>query len=545
MDVLTPLMIAGGVALIVFGVRFLRRGLDRLFGARLRHWIQRLTGNRLRAFLSGFGIALIAPSSTTLSFVCVQTLQAGHATSRQMLALMFGADIGMTVMVVLLAFQFEQYAPILMLAGVPFYYFTRAPRRRGLGQVVLSLGFIFMGVDTIKKTIEQSPPDESLIRLIEAAAAYPFMLMIISAVIAVSLQSSTATIAMLIALAVSDQIHLTTSQLIAIVSGANIGVAVTMLLIGYSHLESRRLAWGNLIVKALVAMAALEIMDTLAQALEGSGLTLAIQIAAAHTGFNVIVALIGVPLVGPIDWLTGRIAPANAAPESEPFGPRYISKAPADSVALAIGQSMREILRVAEIVREMFSDLWRALETNDQKLNRDVGNRDDNVDLLDTLIKRFLTQLSVLDLDRDDAAEQMHQLRYLNELESIGDIIDKNLSQLVAKKIRNRIEFSKEGWQELCEFYGMVAENMLIAETAFGSRDRMLARTLLRHKERIDTLERDLRDRHFNRLRTGTAETHVSSAVHLDILTHVKRINSCVTHVGHAILQGTEDVSPA
>ena len=134
----------------------------------------------------------------------------------------------------------------------------------------------------------------------------------------------------------------------------------------------------------------------------------------------------------------------------------------------------------------------------------------------------------------------MRQLRYLAELETIGDIIDKNLCDLALKKIRLRAAFSPEGAQELDDFFQKVAENAMIAETAFTTRDMALAKQLLRHKERIDQYERDLRDRHFTRLNEGLMQSHETSAIHLDLLTHLKRVNSHVTHVAYAILQDTQ-----
>ena len=126
------------------------------------------------------------------------------------------------------------------------------------------------------------------------------------------------------------------------------------------------------------------------------------------------------------------------------------------------------------------------------------------------------------------------------ELETIGDIIDKNITELVLKKIRLGIEFSNEGAEELQDFYEKISENVMIAETAFPTRDQTLAQQLLRHKQQIDQYERELRDRHFARLNTGLVESHETSAIHLDLLTHLKRVNSCVSHVAYAILQDTE-----
>lgn len=543
MNTLTVLTIAGGVALILFGVRFLRNGLDRLFGAHLRLWIARMTQNSFRAFLSGIGIAVVAPSSTTLSMLSVQTIQAGHANLPQMLALVYGADIGMTITVALLAFHLEQYAPLLILVGVPFYQFTRQMRSRGFGQVIISIGFIFLGVLIIRNTAGAIEADDRLRRLLEAAADLPFMLAVIAAVITVVLQSSTATIGMMIGLAATGKLGINTELALAVVAGTNVGVAVTMLMIGWSEVPSRRLAWGNLMTKLVVALIVIaatpqianwvrKLVDVLIRQDD-----LPAQIAIMHTGFNVVVALIGLPLVVPIATLTRRLVPTPPTKDTGKFGPRYITDGPIESVALALGQSLREILRVSEIVREMFTDLWQALKESDEQHNEEVGQRDDEIDLLDAATKRFLARLAPLGMDRDDAGEQMRQLRYLAELETIGDIIDKNLSELVSKKIRKRMIFSEGGWRELNDFHQKVAENMLIAETALSTRDEALAHKLLRHKERIDQLERELRDRHFERLNAGLTESHESSAVHLDLLTHMKRINSCVTHIAYAILE--------
>ena len=537
--VLTFLSIAGGVALILFGVRFLRKGLDRLFGPRLHHWIQRLSGHRLSAFFSGIGLGLITPSSTTISVLTVQTIQAGHANSRQMLGLMFGADIGMTVMVMLLALRLEQYAPILIIAGLPFYQYTSAARTRGIGQVIMAMGFIFLGVSIIKLWTS-GLPSADLARLIDATGQYPVTLAVLAALLAVCLQSSTATIALMIGLAAGKTIAFTTEAAMAVVIGANVGIALTTLMIAWPQVDSRRLALGNLSAKLDVAVIALIFMKPLSGLVEQTALPLPAQMAVMHSGFNVILAAMGLPLIGVISRMT-HLAIPDASRQQQSFGPRYIPNSPIDSVTLAMSLSRREILHAAEIVRSMFHDLWRALESNDHRLCQQVSKRDDQVDLLDMQIKRFLTRLASQGLDHNDAAEQLRQLRYLNELETIGDIIDKNLSELVTKKIRNQVTFSDEGACELNDFHGKVLENMAIAETVFSTQDRDLAVTLLSHKQAIDQTERILRDGHFARLNAGLAETHETSAIHLDILTHLKRINTSLTHIAHTILQDTQN----
>ena len=118
------LIIAGGVALILYGVRHLRKGLDRVCGDHLPIWFQRLSGHQFKAFGSGIGFSVLAPSSTTMSVLAVQMVQAGHMTTRQMLALMMGVDIGLTVTVLLISLQVHQFAMILVLAGVVMFRFN-------------------------------------------------------------------------------------------------------------------------------------------------------------------------------------------------------------------------------------------------------------------------------------------------------------------------------------------------------------------------------------------------------------------------------------
>lgn len=527
---------------MVFGVRYLRKGLDRLFGQRLGTWMQRLADRKGWAFLGGLLVSLAAPSSTTMSLLAVQTVKAGHMNARQMLTSMLGANIGLTVMVFLIAFGFEQAAPIIILFGVALYQFTQSPRSRGIGQVLLALGFIFLGLGIMKQAssimVESDTGFGEIINF-DKLQQYAVLLGVFAVVLTLLLQSSTATIGLVIGLGSTDAINF---QMAApIVLGANVGLALTTLILGWRLIESRRLASANLLLKTIVAAAGLLALHLLGDSiLKLDSASLALSIALLHLGFNIVVAIIGLPTVGLLTTLFTHLLPAPTSKKSSAFGPRYITDGPIGGVALAMGQSLREITHTSEIVSSMLHDAWNALKTNDEKLVRQVSQRDDHVDLLDTEIKRFLTTLAREDNEHFDSAEQMRQLRYLSELETIGDIIDKNICELILKKIRLGIEFSEAGQKGIQDFYDKIWENFQIAESAFPIRDKQLAQQLLRHKQRIDQYERELRDQHFARLNAGLSEAFETSAIHLDLLTHLKRINSCITHVAYAILQDTE-----
>jgi phosphate:Na+ symporter len=539
--VFAPLTIAGGVALILFGVGFLRRGLDRLFGERLGPLMQSLAVTRMRAFGTGLGVALVAPSSTTVSMLAIQTVQAGRLSPRQTLAVMFGADIGLTMTVQLLALQIEQWAPLLILIGVTLFQYTSGSRSRGAGQSLLALGFIFLGISIIKTGAGTIRPGGDMVALIELAKDHPMVIALLGALTALGLQSSTATIAVVIGLAGGGAIDISLSTAIAWVVGANLGIVLTTLMLGFRQIDSRRLALGNLLAKLGIAAIFMTLLPHIAdwtRALPGS---YGNHVAHAHTGFNVLLALLCLPLTEWIALVIEKMTPVSLA-SGKTFGPRYIDvHGRIESVTLALGQSRQEILHMSELVQTMLIDLWRGMQRNDEHMVRRVSRRDDEVDILDEQIKRFLTRVISVTRNDEDAAEQMRQLRYASELETIGDITDKNLCEVVLKKIASDAEFSTEGNAELDEFFRQVIGNMRIAQTAFVTRDTQLARQLLRNKERVDDFNRELRDRHFARLNAGLAASHETSAIHLDLLTHLRRINSAVTHVAFAILHTTAD----
>jgi phosphate:Na+ symporter len=533
------LQVAGGVALILFGVRFLRRGLDRLFGPALQRWVRTMTDRSVRAFFAGLGVSALIGSSTSIAVLSVQTVAGGQAVARRMLAFLIGADVGLTTLVLLSSTSLDRYAGVPILLGVIGYQFMSSTRARGAGQVLLSIGFVFMGIGVIRAAATAITPNSDLLTLIQVADHYPPLMAFLAAVLAVILQSSTATILLVIGIGGTGAISIPSA--LAAVAGANLGTGLTMLMIGLPTAESRRMALGNLLAKLITASVVLAALPLASVWVARIPMPFDQQIALSHTGFNLLLAVLALPLIPVLDKVASYLVPAPKPGDAPVFGPRYITEPARVSMSVALGQSMREILHVSEIVRTMLDDLWTAIIHDDAALVRELAERDDRVDTLDALIKRYLVRLAGQTGEDDPTGEHMRQLRFLSELETIGDTIDKNLSELASKKIRNKIAFNDESWRELDGFYQLVRENLLIAETAFHSRDQNLAKQLLRHKQYIDQLHRDLRDQHLARLNDERPDSFEASSVYLDLLTHLRRINSCLTHIAYAVLDIKND----
>jgi phosphate:Na+ symporter len=537
------LTILGGIALILHGVRYLRKGLDRLFGDQLGPWLQGVANHPFRAFTGGLGISLLVPSSTSISALAVQSVQSYGISPRQMLILALGADIGLTLTVQLLSMHIEHFGPAFVAIGVALYQYSKSPKSRGVGQVLLSFGFLFMGIGIIQQAASTFDSHGDLARLLMIAEHHPFGMAAIAALFAVTLQSSTATVGLVVALVGSNGLVFPIGSAIAAVVGANVGVGLTTVFMSWPNIDSRRFAVANLIAKSSIGVGVIYSVKWIIPTLDKTPGTLMQHIANVHTAFNVAKAVVFLPLVPALSWLVAKLIQPHDSRKKEIFGPKYINDSTIDSASLALGQSLREILRVSDIVRGMLDDLWRAMRDRDEPLVRQVVENDDQVDLLDREVQRFLAQLGAENLDADQSAEQMRQLRYLTELESVGDVIEKNLCELAIKKMKLGVTFPPEARRELDAFARFVGENMVIADAAFHTRDPLLAQKLLRHKEAINRRASELRDEHFNRMNRRQIDSHEVSALYLDIVGNLRRINSHVVHVAYGILQKQESSS--
>ncbi|MEM6259725.1 MAG: Na/Pi cotransporter family protein [Planctomycetota bacterium] len=532
----TLFTIGGGVALILFAVRFLRKGLDRLFGARLGAWMNRLARSRWRGFLTGLGLSVVTPSSTSFSVLAVSAVKSSHLTARQALAVVLGANIGLTAMVLIIALRIESIAPVLVLMGVLMFQYMHNDRARGIGQTLLAVGFIFLGIGFIEQGVAgvRAGPNSEIAVLVGLAERHPLALLLLSAAIANVLQSSTATIALIIGLSATGAVTLPVG--LVAVAGANLGTALTTIVIGWRDTAARQLASANFTLKLLVALGIALLSDQAAAVIALVPAGLDARIAIAHTAFNIVVALIGLTSITPLMHTAERLIQPNPNATPRPFGPRYLNEGTFNTPELVLGLSEKEILHAGDIVRHMLRDIWSALRNDDIEMANKVRDMDNRVDTLDGEIRGFLRKAMQDDPDLAPSAiaEHIRQLRYLNELENIGDIIDKNLVSLAIKKQRLRLAFTDDHWAELEDFYNKVYENLLIAERVFSTESRNLAESLLNHKAHLQGVELKLRDR---RLKQTAQDDPEVSAVLLDLITNLKRINTHLTRVGYAALE--------
>ncbi len=525
------LNIAGGVALILFGALYLRKALDRLFGARLEAWINQAAGNRLRALLSGLGISLLAPSSTTMAALALHAIQSRQATTRQMLAMIFGACIGLTATIQLVALSLTPYAPIIVLAGFVIAQAGRKPRTRQAGRMILGLGFIFLGVLTIQTQLAPgSSAYAGLLQGLALAGRHLWSMILAACLLSMTMQSATATLALMMAFAASQPIS--AAHLAAWVVGANLGIGLTILIGGWGRTASRQLGWGLVLAQGVAAALALEYSEYLEWGLAALPGGRAHYIANLHTSFNLLAALLGLPLVNPLCALAVRLAPERPGGPDSRYAACHVCRRPPESLALAVAQVRLEIAHYGRLVREHLAEAWKGVVSLDDQATEEVRGNRLPMERLSAEIQAFLASLTVGEGNqRREFSEPFTLARMLAELEIIQNTIGNQLTHCARDLQLLEVPFSPEGRAELDGYFQRVAAAFDLVLAALQDHAPAAAREVLEQNRQAGQLANDLRDRHLARLQQRVPGAFEISPQHLDAIHILRDIHNHLSHL--------------
>ncbi len=524
----------GGTSLLLYGMRTASDGLQHAAGTRLRSWLSRLTSRRWMAVLVGAVVTAFLQSSSATTVMLVGFVSAGFMSLEQTIGVILGADIGTTITVQLIAFNITQYALLLVAVGVPLLIGTRRKQYNYIGQVLLGFGFIFLSIKLIADATAPLKHEPLVEQMLLGLSSNPFLAMVLALILTVLIQSSAGTIGLALTFATQGLVPLTLA--LPIIFGANIGTSAAALFssLGVTR-EAQRVAVAHALFKVVGVLIFFPLIEPFAALVARTAPDVPRQIANAHTLFNLALTLVVFPLARPFAWLIRKIVPDSSG-TAEAFAPKYLDERVLDTPALAIGQATREALHMADIVQGMIRDSATALGQNNEELLEDVIRRDDQVDLLETAIKNFLTNLSEHNISPELSKQEVGLIYMISDLEHIGDIISKSLMPLAQKKVEGKLTFSHNGKKEIQDLFEKVNENFTLAVAAFAAQNSELAEKVLRHKTRINQIERELRQAHIARLHAGMPESIETSSIHLDALNDLKRINSHATNIAYVVL---------
>jgi len=521
----------GGTALLLYGVRLVGEGLQRAAGTRLRHVLSTLTGNRLKALAVGAGVTAVLQSSSATTVMLVGFASAGLLSFRQTIGVILGADVGTTVTVQLLAFDLLAVSPLVVFVGWVTWTIGRGTVRY-IGQAMLGFGFLFLGMKLVSDGTAPLATSGLFRDMLTALTGQPLILLLVAAVFTALVRSSAAVIGLALSLAASGLMPL--SSAIPIIFGANIGTAATALFAAIGqNAEALRVAAAHAAFKVVGVILFVPFAGLFTDLVARTAPDVPRQIANAHTLFNVILAAVFLPFTNIAADLFTRLVPDRTTTST---GAIYLNTQTIDTPAVALGQALRETLRMGDVVIQSLRDSLAVLEHNDERLMREVIARDDVIDRLEEDIKQFLIGVGQQQLTEEQAERETALIFVIANLEEIGDVIEKNLMELAAKKIAGHHVFSQQGWSEIRQLHAKVLENLELAMSALAANDSTIAEKIIRHKSVVNVLERQLRQTHIRRLHEGLRESIDTSSIHLDLLANLKRANSLVAGIAYAVL---------
>jgi len=535
MGSLVLLDLLGGVALLLWGLHMVLTGVLRAFGPNLRRFLGKALGNRFSAFGAGLILTAVLQSSTATGLMTASLAADGTVGLVPALAIMLGANVGTTLIVQVLSFDIYAFAPILFVAGFVTFRVGGQSLTRALGRIAIGLGLILLALHILVDTLAPAEQAPAARVLLGAITHDPVLCILIAAALTWAAHSSVAVVLLVMSLAYSH--FVAPEAALALVLGANLGSAINPLVEGGIRGDpaSRRLPLGNLFNRLVGVLIVLPLLPFLARELPALQPNAAKMTAEFHMLFNIVLAVIFIAPLDVIARLLARVLPERKLP-ADPSLPRYLDEAALETPPLALANAARETLRMGDTVEVMLRQVMTAIINNDRKLVADVQRMDNVADRLDEAIKLYLAKLTRGSLDEREGRRAMEIVSFAINLEHIGDIIDKNLCELAAKKIKRRCQFSAEGAAELTAFHKRVCDSLQAAFGIFMTSDVAAARRLLREKSDLRKAELEAADRHFERLREGRPETLETTSLHLDILSDLKRIHSHICSVAYPVL---------
>ena len=531
----TLLNLLAGVSLLVWGTHIVRTAILRMYGGNLRRVLRRSVSRRGSAFFAGLGVTGLIQSSTATALIVASFAGQGLIGTAPALAVMLGADVGTALVTVLLSFDLSWLAPLLIFSGIVLYLSSQASAAGRFGRILIGLGLIMFALQWI--SVATHPIVQAAgVKVIFASLTGDVLLdMLVAAMFTVLCYSSLAVVLLVATLASLHVIALPVA--LGLVLGANLGSGVLgMLSTARAAPEARRVTLGNFLFKLIGCVLAVPLAGHLDEWIGGIGLDGAREVVLFHLGFNVVLALLLLFWTERIASIAERLLPARPASE-DPAKPRHLDPSALDTPGLAIACAARESMRIGDVVEQMLAGMLTVLTTNDRTLAQRLRNMDDVVDELYTAVKLYLTQIPREALEQREGRRWADIVSFAINMEQVGDIIERILTDVEDKKIDKGRNFSEAGMREICDLHARLIANLRLGLSVFLNGDLKHAQELLAQKVLFRDLERAYANSHLGRLAGNTVESIETSSLHLDLISDLRRINSHICSIAYPILE--------
>ncbi|MCV2864895.1 Na/Pi cotransporter family protein [Defluviimonas sp. WL0075] len=534
------LHVAGAAALLIWAVRLVRTGVERGWSVQLRRWLRHGGETRWVAAVSGMVAAILLQSSTAVAILTSNFVAAGTLAATAGLAILLGADVGSAIVAQILLSRADWAVPLLLVAGVGL--FLKAERReyRQAGRVLIGLALVFVSLGMIRDATEPLRDAPALVAAMRYLGGDPITAFAIGALFAWAVHSSVAAVLLFVTLAAEGVLPVPAGM--AMVLGANLGGALIAFVLTLSaEIEARRIVVANLALRGGGAALALAALSAGAMTPDLLGATPARQVINLHLAFNLVLALLSLPITGPVLGAARKLV-------SVPATPAILSRVSAlDAAALtnpdrALACASREILQMGEGIEAMLRSVIGLYDRWDDQVAEAITAKEAEIDKMHFETKLYLAKLNRTHAEEDVTHKGLELANMAVNLESAGDAIARSMVGLAKRLNDSGTAFSETGRKEVRDFHDRVLSNAQSALNVLMTLNPDAARALVEEKEHVRALEQDLQRSHLDRLKMGRVESIETSNIHQETLRALKQINTAFSMVAYPILSETGDL---
>ena len=548
MDLFQFLNMIGGLSLFLFGMNLMGQALERRAGSGMRTLLSRMTTGKAAGFLTGCGVTAVIQSSSATTVMVVGFVNSGLMTLRQAIHVIMGANVGTTVTawilslggisgdsIVVQLLKPTSFTPVMALIGVVLLLFSKSSKKKDSGTILLGFAVLMFGMDAMTGAVSglaEVPAFRELFLMFRN----PLLGLLAGAVLTGIIQSSSASVGILQALAATGQVPL--SAAIPIIMGQNIGTCVTALLSSVgANRNARRAAFVHLsfnIIGSTVLLTVFSLVQGLFHPAIFAGPADQFNIAIAHTAFNLLCVAMLTPASQLLEKLAMRVIPDAREPEKNVrLDERLLATPP-----LALAQCEKQASSMAEEAVTALEEGLQAFETYTPALAEEIRRREDKTDRAEDRLGNYLIRLSAQPLSQADSEEAAKLLKVIGDFERIADHAVNLLDS--AEELRDKqLAFSEAARRELSVLTAAVREVLQLALTAFTKNDLEAAFQVEPLKEVIDGLKEQLRTRHILRLQKGECQVE-TGFVWSDLLTSLERAADHSSNIAGCVIDADQ-----
>jgi len=535
---LTLLNLLSAVALLIWGTHIVRTGILRVYGSHLRKVLSHNVSKRPLAFAAGIGVTALVQSSNATALLVTSFVAQGLMALTPALAIMLGADVGTALMARVLTLDLSWLSPLLIFLGVVFFLSRKQTRAGQLGRAAIGLGLMLLALELIVAAATPITQEQG-IRVLFASLTGDLLLdALVGALFALISYSSLAAVLLTATLTGAGLISLPVA--IGLVIGANIGSGVLAFLTSSLQTPAgRRVALGSLLYKLIGLLLVMPFLDPLANWLDSLNWRPEELVIGFHLLYNSLRCLLMLPTAGLMARFCNWLLP-DRPDENGVARPRHLDPTALATPSLALANAVRETLRIGDLIETMLSHLLEVLRGGQTALGKELRRLDDDVDALYSAVKLYLAQVPREVLSEHDSRRWAEIIELAVNLEQAGDIIERMLGKVQDQKTAQRHSFSDSGLEELTALHGQLLANLRLGLSVFLSADKESARQLLREKRRFRAQERRLAHAHVSRLHHQVVQSIETSALHMELIADMKRLNSLFCASAYVVLESSE-----